>query len=189
VERAQKVAAVERMNEGFKVNPHIILASFRGLTVNQANVLRHRVREAGGSYTVIKNRLAKLAAAETPAAPLIEQFSGPCALAMHADDPVLLAKTLSDFAKENPQLELLAGVVDAKDVIDASGVKQLAGMPGLPDLRAQLLALVQTPATTLVRLLGTPGTQVARVLDAKAGAEGGADDGAEGGADAGEAAE
>jgi large subunit ribosomal protein L10 len=184
VERAEKVAAVERMNEGFKAHPHIILASFRGLTVNQANLLRQKVREAGGSYAVVKNRLAKRAAADTPAAPLIEQFSGPCAVAMHADDPVVLAKTLSDFAKDNPELELLAGVVDAKDVVDAKGVKQLAGMPGLPELRAQLLSLLQTPATSLVRLLDTPATQVARVIDAKAGAEGDGD-----GADAGEAAE
>ena len=176
MERAQKVAAVERMTEGFKQNPHIILASFKGLTVNQANVLRGKVREAGGSYTVIKNRLAKLAAAGTHLEPLIEKFGGPCALAMHVDDPVLLAKTLSDFAKEYPQLKLVAGVVDAQDIVDAAGVKQLAGMPGLLELRAQLLALVQTPATMLVRLLGTPGTQIARVIDAKAGAEGGESD-------------
>ena len=171
MERAQKVAAVERMNEGFNQNPHIILASFSGLTVNQANLLRGKVRDAGGSYTVIKNRLAKRAAAGTQIEPLIEKLSGPCALAMHADDPVLLAKTLSDFAKENPQIELIAGVVDSKDILDVAGVKQLAGMPGLPELRAQLLALIQTPATTLVRLLGTPGMQVARVIDAKAGPE------------------
>lgn len=168
MERAQKVAAVESLTEGFNQNPHIILASFSGLTVNQANVLRGKVRDAGGSYTVIKNRLAKLAAAGTDMEPLIEKFSGPCALAMHADDPVLLAKTLSDFAKENPQLALLAAVVDSKDLLDAAGVKQLAGMPGLPELRAQLLALVQTPATMIVRLLGTPATQIARVIDAKA---------------------
>ena len=180
MERAQKVAAVERMKDGFEQIPDK-QADYNGyFPVNQVNVLRGKVREAGGSYKVIKNRLARLAAAGTHLEPLIEKFSGPCAVAMHADNPVLLAKTLSDFAKENPQLELLAGVIDSKDVVDNKGVKQLAGMPGLPELRAQLLALVQTPATMIVRLLGTPATQVARVIDAKAG---------DGAADAGEADE
>ena len=167
VDRTQKVAAVERMNRDFQESPHIILASFRGLTVNQANALRSKIREVGGRYAVIKNRLAKRAAEGTPAEPLAERFSGPCAIALHDENPVVLAKTLAEFAKENPQLELLGGLVDAKDLIDTAGVKQLSTMPGLPELRAQLLALVQTPATTLVRLLNTPGGRVARVLDAR----------------------
>jgi large subunit ribosomal protein L10 len=173
VDRTQKVAAVERMNRDFQEFPHVILASFHGLTVNQANALRTTVRQAGGRYSVIKNRLAKLAAAGTPVEPLAEKFSGPCAVALHDENPVALAKALAEFAKENPQVELLAGLVDAKDVIDPAGVKQLATMPGLPELRAQLLSLIQTPATSLVRLLNTPGGQIARVLDARGEAQGG----------------
>jgi large subunit ribosomal protein L10 len=80
---------------------------------------------------------------------------------------------LSEFAKENPQVELRAGVVDAAELLDTAGVKTLASLPGLPELRAQLLALIQTPATTLVRLLSTPGSQLARVIDARREAEGG----------------
>ena len=160
--RLEKTASVEEMHRSFAETPHVILASFRGLNVNQATDLRSRVRQAGGRFRVIKNRLAKRAAAGTP----IERFEGPCAIATHETDPVSLAKALADFSKENPQLELRAGVVDAKDILDVKGVKQLASLPGLPELRAQLLCLIQTPATQLVRLLGTPGTQVARVLDA-----------------------
>lgn len=164
--RVEKAAFVAEMQQSFSGTPHVILASFRGLDVNQATDLRSRVRQAGGRFRVIKNRLAKRAAVGTPVEPLVEQFEGPCAIATHESDPVSLAKTLADFSKENPQLELLAGVVDAKEILDLEGVKQLASLPGLPELRTQLLCLIQTPATQLVRLLGTPGSQVARVLDA-----------------------
>ena len=172
--RAEKIAFVERLNRKLEASPHVILAGFRGLSVNQANDLRRKVEQVGGSYQVIKNRLAKLAVQGTAAEPLSAQFEGPCALATHESDPVALAKALADFAKDNAQIELHAGLVDAKDLIDAAGVKQLASLPGLPELRAQLLALIQTPATTLVRLINTPGSQIARVLDARREEQGGA---------------
>jgi len=174
VNRAEKTAFVEQLNQKLGASPHVILAGFRGLSVNQANELRRRIEQVGGSYQVIKNRLAKLAVQGTASEPLSAHFEGPCALATHESDPVALAKALADFAKDNAQLELQAGLVDAKDVIDAAGVKQLASLPGLPELRAQLLALIQTPATTLVRLINTPGSQIARVIDARREEQGGA---------------
>ena len=164
--RAQKEATIEQLNRSFAASPHVFLTSFNGLTVNQASDLRQRIRKAGGRFAVVKNRLAKRAAAGTPVEPLASRLRGPCALAMHGSDAVSLAKTLADFSKENPQLELVAGVIDAKEVLDGKSVRQLAALPGLPELRAQLLRLLQTPATSLVRLIGTPGTQVARVLSA-----------------------
>ena len=164
--RAEKVAVVERLNQTFSATNHIILTSLRGLNVNQATELRRLVRRAGGRIEVVKNRLAKRAAAGTPVELLVDKFSGPCALATHESDPVSLAKTLAEFNKQNPQLELLAGVLDAKELLDKNGVKQLASLPGLQELRAMLLSLIQTPATQLVRLLGTPASELARVLDA-----------------------
>jgi large subunit ribosomal protein L10 len=166
VKRQDKAELVEQMNQSLSGIPHVILTSFRGLNVNQATDLRSRIRRAGGRVRVIKNRLAKRAASGTPAEPLVEHFEGPCALATHESDPVSLAKALADFTKDNPQLELLAGIVDAKDLLDKKGVKQLAALPGLPELRAQLLSLLQTPASQLVRLLSAPGSQLARALDA-----------------------
>ena len=164
--RSEKVAVVEKMNEAFAAAPHVFLATFSGLKVNQVNELRTKVRGAGGKYTVIKNRLAKLAAPGTPMELLKDRLSGPCALATHDSDPVALAKVIADFGKTNPELEVLAGIVDGRELLDAEGVQQLSKLPGLPELRAQLLAMINTPATTLVRLLGTPGTQIARVVDA-----------------------
>jgi large subunit ribosomal protein L10 len=172
VNREEKASAIERMKGSFTSTPHVILTAFQGLGANQANELRRRVRGAGGRFEVLKNRLAKRAAAGTPIAPLVDRFSGPCALASHRSDAVLLAKTLSEFSKDNPQLELVAGIIDARDVVDGKDVKRLASLPGLNELRAQLLSLIQTPATSLVRLLGTPGTQLARVLDAHAEKQG-----------------
>jgi large subunit ribosomal protein L10 len=168
VKRADKLTIVSEMTQEFERSPHVILASFRGLTVNQAGDLRGRVRATGGRYRVIKNRLARRAAAGTQVEGLSEKFCGPCALATHETDPVSLAKALSDFAKDNPELEVLGGLIDARDMLDAAQVKKLASLPSLDELRAQLLALISTPATTLVRLLNTPGTQLARVVDARA---------------------
>ena len=165
--RAEKIATTERLAQTFQQSPHIILASFRGLSVNQATELRRKVRAAGGSYRVIKNRLAKRAVQGTAAESLAERLTGPCAIATHDTDPVSLAKALSAFVKENPELELVAGVVDAKEFLDPEGLKALSNLLGLAELRAQLLSLIQTPARTLVRLISTPGAQLARVLDAR----------------------
>ena len=166
--RADKIDRVEEMKREFAATPHVILATFSGLTVNQATELRTKVRSAGGRYRVIKNRLAKRAAAGTPIELMADRLTGPCALVTHETDPVALAKSVAEFSKANPQLEVLAAVVDAKDVLENKDVKHLASLPGLPELRAQLLSLIQTPATTLVRLLGTPASQIARVVDARA---------------------
>ena len=165
--RAEKINVVETLNQEFSNKPHIVLTSFKGLSVNQANELRRKIGGIGGNYQVIPNRLASRAAAGTGAEALSASFTGPCAIATHADDPVALAKAIAGFAKENPQIDMVAALVDSREFVDKAGVKHLATLPSLPELQAQLLAMIQTPATTLVRLLATPGTQVARVLDAR----------------------
>lgn len=164
---AQKIATVEELSRSFREAPHLILAGFSGLTVTQTTDLRRRIRAAGGSYRVIRNRLAKRAAAGTPMEALADSLEGPRAIASHGTDPVALAKALFEFAKEHPELELLAGVVDAREVLDAEGIKALATLPGQLELRTQMVFLIQAPASSLVRLLNTTGTQLARVLDAR----------------------
>ena len=171
--REQKTAAIESMTQDFSATPHVFLTGYRGMTVNQASDLRRRIRAAGGSYRVVKNRLARRAASGNAMDQLAGRLKGPCAVAAHRTDPVGMAKILIDFAKENPQLQLVAAVVDGRDVVDAEGIKSLATLPGLPELRAQILAMVNTPATMLLRLLNTPGSQLARVVDARREAMGG----------------
>lgn len=167
MERTQKSSTVEAMAGEFRQAPHVFVTDFRGLTANQSVELRRRIRRTGGTYRVVKNRLAKRAAAGTAAEHVSSHLVGTRGVACHATDPVALAKVLAEFAKENPQLQLVAAVVDAKSVVGADGIKALATLPGLPELRAQFLALLLTPATQLVRLLGTPATQMARALDAR----------------------
>lgn len=165
--RAEKTAAVEELSARFRETPNVILTAFSGLTVQEATELRRRIREAGGTYRVVKNRLAKRAAVGTPAETLTEHLVGPRAVALHESDALGIAKVLTEFASDHPQLEVVAGVIDAKEVVDAKGIKALATLPSLPELRAQLLALIATPATSLVRMIGTPATQIAGVVKAR----------------------
>jgi len=167
VNRTEKAAAVASLSEAFRATPHLILTDFKGMSAGQSTDLRRRLRAAGGSYRVLKNRLARRGADGTAVARIAERLSGTCGLAAHGSDPVALAKVLTEFAKENPQLKLVACVVDAKEVYEVEEIKRLATLPGLTELRAQLLALINTPATQLARLLNTPAAQMARVVDAR----------------------
>ena len=173
--RTEKAEAVARMTADFALVPHVFVTGYRGMSVNQSSELRRRVRAAGGTYEVIKNRLARRAAAGNAVERVESRLRGPCAIVAHRTDPVILAKVLSDFAKDNPQLELLVAVVDGKDVVAAEGIKTLATLPGLPELRAQLLARIQPPASMLVRRRNTPAGLVARAIDARREQLGGGD--------------
>jgi len=165
--RTEKTTVVESLAEKFRTTPHVILADYKGMTAGQATELRRKIRVVGGTYMVLKNRLARRGSEGTAVGKIANRLVGTCGLAAHASDPVALAKVVSDFAKDNPQLRLVACVVDAKDVYEAEGIKQLATLPGRQELRAQLLALVNTPATQLVRLINTPAGQIARAVDAR----------------------
>jgi len=167
VNRTEKTTVVESLTERFRATPHIILADYKGMTAGQATDLRRKIRSIGGTYMVLKNRLARRGSEGTAVAKIADRLKGTCGLAAHPSDPVALAKVVSEFAKDNPQFQLLACVVDSKEVYAAAGIKQLATLPGRQELRAQLLALINTPATQLVRLINTPAGQVARAIDAR----------------------
>jgi large subunit ribosomal protein L10 len=167
VNRAEKTAAVEELSARFREAPNVILTAFSGLTVQDATELRRRIRAAGGTYRVVKNRLAKRAAAGTHAEELAELLTGPRAIAFHESDPLAIAKVLTEFASDHPQLEVIGGVIDARDVVDPQAVKALATLPSLPELRGQLLALIATPATSLLRAITAPATQVTGVVKAR----------------------
>jgi large subunit ribosomal protein L10 len=167
VNRTEKTAVVDSLAERFRSTPHVILADYKGLTAGQATDLRRKIRVVGGTYMVLKNRLARRGAEGTAVGKIADRLKGTCGLAAHASDPIALAKVVSEFAKEHPQFRLVACVVDATEVFEADGIKQLATLPGRQELRAQLLALINTPATQLVRLINTPAGQMARALDAR----------------------
>ena len=164
--RTEKQALVDDLHAEFDKSPHAILVDFRGLSVPAVTEFRRKVRQAGSRYRVVKNTLALRAAKGTPLEKLGEKFDNTTGVAYTGTDPVALAKTLVDFAKEHPQLVVKGGLVSGTQMLDAEGVKALSTMPSLPELRSKLLGMLQAPASQLVRLLNTPAGQLARVLKA-----------------------
>lgn len=164
--RTEKQAEIDILREEFGRSPHAILVDFRGLTVPAVTEFRRKVRQAGSRYRVVKNSLALRALKNTPLEKLAPKFEGTTGVAYTGSDPVTLAKVLVDFAKEHPSLVVKAGLVSGEQVLDAEGVKALSTMPSLPELRARLLGMFQTPASKLVGLLSAPATQLVRVLRA-----------------------
>ena len=164
--RTEKEQVIGELHEKMARVKAVIVAEPRGIDVATVTELRRRMREAKVEYRVVKNTLAARAAKGTPVEPLAEKFVGPTALVMSYDDVVAPAKLLADFMKDRETLAVRSGVVEGK-VIDAKGVEALAKMPGLSELRAQILGMLTQPATQLARMIGTPGQQLARVLGAR----------------------
>lgn len=166
VERAQKEALVAEMNDVFQSAGVVVVAHYKGLTVAEVSSLRDRIAEQGASFKVTKNRLTKLALDGTPCEPIKDLFTGPTAIA-YSDDPVAAPKVISDFAKQNDKLVVLGGIM-GDTVLDESGVKALASMPSLDELRAKLVGMLNTPATRVAQVLNAPAGQLARVFGAYA---------------------
>ena len=165
--RTEKQQLIDDLHSEFGRSPHAILVDFRGLTVPAVTEFRRKVRQAGSRYRVVKNSLALRAIKDTPLEKLSAKFENTTGVAYTGADPVSLAKTLVDFAKEHPQLVVKGAVVSGSQTLDAEGVKALSSMPSLPELRARLLGLLNAPATKLARVLGAPGTKLVRVLKAQ----------------------
>ena len=166
--RSDKATAIAVLNECWKPVTNAVLVDFTGLTVLQFNTLRRSIATVSSSCRVVKNRVALRAIEGTALAGLEPYFQGPTAAAYNDNDPVALAKALLDFAKDNPSLKVKAGVIDGEGVLEPAALAVLAKLPALPELRAQLLRVVQAPATRLVRLLAAPATQLAQVIKARA---------------------
>lgn len=162
--RTQKQDLVEHYEGGIATARHAFLVNFEGLTVSQATDLRSRIREQGGSYEVVKNRLALRAIEGRELGELQEQFQGPTAVAYVEDDPVTLAKALTEFRKDVPAIEFKGALVDGQ-AVDASEVEAIAQMPGRDELIAKLLFLLQSPITRLARGLAAIPRQLVVVLD------------------------
>ena len=164
--RTEKEQVIGELHEKMAKARVAILAEPKGLTVAVVTELRKKLRDAKIDYRIVKNTLAARAAKGTPVEPLAEKFVGPTALVMSYDDVVAAAKLLTDFMKDRENFTIRTAVVEGQ-VVDAKGVQALSKLPGLQELRAQLLGMLQQPATKLARVIGTPGQQLARVLDAR----------------------
>ena len=166
LDRAAKSELVAALGEVFKTTKVVVVAHYSGLTVAQMQTLRRQMKQAGASVKVAKNRLAKLALDGTPATGLAGLFKGPTMVA-YAADPVAAPKVATEFARQNDKFVVLGGALGGSS-LDAQGVKALADLPSLDELRARLVGMIQTPGTRLAVVLQAPGAQIARVLKAYA---------------------
>lgn len=144
----------------------VVVTRNDGLTVAEVTVLRQRMRAAGATFKITKNRLAILALDGTRFDGIAPLLKGPIALAW-AIDPVAVAKVAVEFAKTNEKLVVLGGALGAQ-MLNADGIRGLAALPSLDTLRAQLVGLISTPATRIAGVLQAPAAQLARVFGAYA---------------------
>jgi len=166
MEKSEKEAVIKELNEKFSRAKAAVVAEFSKVNVTTVTNLRKKFRDGGVEYKVLKNTLARRAAKGTSLEVISDDFTGPVALALSYGDVVAPAKILSEFIKDMETIKVRSAVIDGKK-IDANGVKALAKLPGLPELRAKILGMLTQPAGKLVRTIAAPGSQLARVLKAR----------------------
>ncbi len=157
MERAAKKDAVSALNGVFKATSVAVVAHYSGLTVVQMQKLRMQMKQAGASVKVSKNRLAKIALEGTDVVAIGSLLKGPTVIAT-SDDPVAAPKVAVEFAKANEQFVILGGSM-GKTVLDVNGVKALASLPSLDELRAKILGLLVAPATKIAQLSTAPASE------------------------------
>jgi large subunit ribosomal protein L10 len=166
VDRAAKAELVGELNEAFKATNVVVVAHYSGLTVAQMQILRRQMKQAGASVKVAKNRLAKIALEGTDVAGIAPLLKGPTVIAF-SGDPVAAPKVAVDFARANERFVILGGSM-GKTALNPDGVKALAALPSLDELRAKLVGLIQAPATKIAQVVSAPAAQLARVVQAYA---------------------
>jgi large subunit ribosomal protein L10 len=164
MDRTEKTAFIGDLNQKVSASSVVLVAHYKGLTVSEITDLRVKVKNIGAGFKVTKNKLTQRALEKTLFEPISKMFVGPTAIA-YSSDPVAVAKVLAEFAKANEKLVLLGGAF-GETLLDAKGVVALSKMPSLYELRAKIVALIQTPARRIATLLQAPGGQVARVIGA-----------------------
>lgn len=170
--RSEKAEAIAELNQIFMDANLMVVTRQSGLTVQEVTDLRRKIRAAGASYKVAKNRLTLRALEGTPFTALGPMFKGPTAIA-YSKDPVAAAKVVSAFAKDNEKLTIVGGAL-GENTLDVAGVQALATLPSLDALRAKILGLLQAPATKIAGVLQAPAGQLARVFGAYGAKEDGA---------------
>ena len=164
MEKAKKAEVVQDLNGVFAKAGSVVVAHYSGMTVAQMNDLRGRMRVAGASFRVAKNRLAVRALKGTPIEGIAHLFKGPTGIAV-SDDPIAASKVAVAYAKDNDKLVILGGAVGAT-ALDAAGVKALASLPSLNELRGKIVGLLVAPATKIAGIVQAPAGQLARVIGA-----------------------
>ncbi len=166
MDRAAKRELVSTLNGVFSTTSVVVVAHYAGLTVADMQKLRTQMKQAGATVKVAKNRLAKIALEGTDVASIAGLLKGPTLIA-YSSDPVAAPKVAVEFAKGNEKLVILGGAMGAT-ALNADGVKALASLPSLDELRAKLVGLIQAPATKVAQVVNAPAAKLARVFGAYA---------------------
>jgi large subunit ribosomal protein L10 len=166
LDRAAKSELVASLGQVFKSTQVVVVAHYSGLTVSQMQTLRRQMKQAGASVKVAKNRLAKIALEGSEVASIAPLLKGPTLIAF-SGDPVAAPKVAVDFAKAHERFVILGGAM-GKTALDTNGVRALAALPSLDELRAKLVGLIQAPATKIAQVVTAPAAKVARVVQAYA---------------------
>ena len=164
MEKAKKAEVVEDLSKVFAKAGSVVVAHYSGMTVAQMSDLRARMGAAGATFRVSKNRLAVRALKGTPIEGIAHLFKGPTGIAV-SDDPIAASKVAAAYAKDNNKLVILGGAIGST-ALDAAGVKALASLPSLNELRGKIVGLLVAPATKIAGILQAPAGQLARVIGA-----------------------
>ena len=166
MDRAAKKELVTELNGVFKASNVVVVAHYAGLTVSQMQTLRKQMKQAGAQVKVAKNRLAKIALDGTDVAAVAPLLKGPTVIA-YSGDPVAAPKVAIEFAKTNEKFVILGGAMGTT-ALNPDGVKALASLPSLDELRGKLVGLIQAPATKIAQVVNAPAAKLARVFQALA---------------------
>jgi len=164
LDRAAKTQMVASLGEVFKSTKVVVVAHYSGLTVAQMQTLRRQMRQAGASVKVAKNRLAKIALEGSEVASIASLLNGPALIAF-SGDPSASPKVAVEFARTNERFVILGGAMGTT-ALDPNGVRALAALPSLDELRAWIIGLINAPATKVAQVVSAPGAKVARVVQA-----------------------
>ena len=167
MDRAQKQEAIEALKGVFDGAGAVVVTHYLGLTVAEMTDLRGKLREQGAQLKVVKNTLVQKALDGSVGEAGDALFKGPVAIAF-APDPVSAAKVATQYAKDNDKFKVIGGILDQTTVLDQKAVSALATLPSLDQIRAQLIGLLQAPATKIAGVLQAPAGQLARVFNAYA---------------------
>jgi large subunit ribosomal protein L10 len=170
VDRATKAELITTLGQVFKATKVVVVAHYSGLTVAQMQHLRRQMKQAGASVKVAKNRLARIALEGSDVASIAPLLKGPALIAF-SGDPIAAPKVAVDFAKTHEKFVILGGAM-GKTTLDPNGVKALAALPSLDELRAKIVGLIQAPATKIAQVVNAPAAKLARVVQAYASKSG-----------------
>ena len=159
MDKEKKQSYISEMTTQFEKSEGVIVAHYQGLTVNQLDELRAKMREHGIIFKITKNKITKLAIEKTRCKQLSDLFTGPTAVAL-SQDAITSAKILTNFSKENSNLKILGGIMGS-DILDVAGVKNIATLPTLDEARAKIVSILRSPAQKIASILLAPASKIA----------------------------